>query len=399
MTAISPIGTLSKVGGANPITAALRNVFEVEGVTAPHTGKPFTEAMLLGVGGGLGAGYILWEFKKHDIANVVMGFRNRWNYPVDFIQNTCERLGAAVSVQESGGVKNAVRYLDDALAAGKTPIISLDKASLPYHGLPESMKGYGVHQIVVLGKTDDDLIVADLADAPWRIAADVVTAARGVIGSDKYRVITITPPSTIDLPAAIRAGLADQVEHLGRSSESFSLPVLKKWSKMLTDRKNAKGWHRVFAERNGLIDALRSVYEGIRLDETEGAGLRHLYADFLDEAAGVIDQPVLEDTAALYRQAGAAWIAFANAALPDSSALLKQVKDQLDGRYRAFNGNQADAPRQANERLTAIHDAANAAFPLNDGEIEALFSEMQTRLDAVYDAEVAALESLKQVAA
>ncbi|MEZ5090042.1 MAG: hypothetical protein R2719_10165 [Micropruina sp.] len=37
-------------------TAVLANVLANLGVVAPHTGEPLTEAVVLGVGGGLGAG-------------------------------------------------------------------------------------------------------------------------------------------------------------------------------------------------------------------------------------------------------------------------------------------------------------------------------------------------------
>ena len=37
--------------------------------------------MVLGVGGGLGAGYILWEFEAHHTPTLVLGFRNQWQYP------------------------------------------------------------------------------------------------------------------------------------------------------------------------------------------------------------------------------------------------------------------------------------------------------------------------------
>src|SRR5690606_8666641 len=115
----------------------------------------------------------------------------------------------------------------------------------------------------------------------------------------------LEPSGQPDLRAAIRAGIADCVEHLGRDSESFSLPVYKKWAKMMTDTRNKKGWPVVFKDRKGLYITLRSVFEGIVLDDTEGAGLRLLYADFLDEAALLLDTPALSEAAARYRQAAA----------------------------------------------------------------------------------------------
>ena len=51
-------------GGVHPDTAAVANVLAHHGVVAGHTGEPLSEAMVLGIGGGLGAGYILWEFES-----------------------------------------------------------------------------------------------------------------------------------------------------------------------------------------------------------------------------------------------------------------------------------------------------------------------------------------------
>ena len=52
-------------GGVHPETATIANVLANQGVVSGLTGQPLTEAAILGIGGGLGAGYILWEFKSH----------------------------------------------------------------------------------------------------------------------------------------------------------------------------------------------------------------------------------------------------------------------------------------------------------------------------------------------
>src|SRR5262249_32672272 len=93
----APIQTV----GNHPNTAALMHVLAAQNVTAPHTGKPLSEALILGISGGLGAGYILWEFKGHGSPNIVQGFHNRWNYPVQYMTATCDRLGAKATVQET----------------------------------------------------------------------------------------------------------------------------------------------------------------------------------------------------------------------------------------------------------------------------------------------------------
>ena len=65
----------------------------------------------------------------------------------------------------------------------------------------------------------------------------------------------------IGFASALQAGLADQVDHLRSSSDSFSLPAWRKWSRMMTDERNAKAWPRVFADGQGLFGALLAIVE------------------------------------------------------------------------------------------------------------------------------------------
>src|SRR6185295_7414766 len=68
-------------GGLHPETATLANALANQGVVSGVTGEPLTEAAILGIGGGLGAGYILWQFKRHGAPVLTLGFRNQWQYP------------------------------------------------------------------------------------------------------------------------------------------------------------------------------------------------------------------------------------------------------------------------------------------------------------------------------
>ena len=67
--------------GIHPDTAAMATVLAAKGVVSPATGRRISEAILLVVGGGLGAGYILWEFESRKRAVLTLGFRNQWQYP------------------------------------------------------------------------------------------------------------------------------------------------------------------------------------------------------------------------------------------------------------------------------------------------------------------------------
>lgn len=384
---------VKSLGGKHTSTAALKNVLATQDVIAPHTGQPLTEAMLLGIGGGIGAGYILWEFKAHGSATIVQGFRNRWNYIPQHLTTLCERIGAPTIVQEAGGAKAAKANFQAAVDASKPFIAWADKASLPYQQLPESLKGYGIWLVGVYDVENDVVWVDDLGCCLYPVPLDIFTAARAVVPSDKSRIMRVDAPTQIDLESAINTGIADCVAYLSSGSESFALPVYKKWAKMLLDTKNKKGWPVVFAERQGLFDTLSSVYEGIRLDDTDGYGLRAMYADFLDEAA-VVNKPTLKQVAEQYRALAGLWVQFAESALPESVPALKEMRDALDRRYHLLHENKLDEMRVVSDQIASYRAHYNRDFPMRTG-VDDLFADLSQKLSAIYDAEIAALEALK----
>ena len=386
-----------RLGGKHALSAALTNALAAQGMTDPHTGKPFTEAMILGIGGGLGAGYILWEFKAYDSAKIVLGFSNRWNYPVDFMTHACERIGFKVQVQQSTDKKAAFDQLKSGLEQGLPVITWTDKAHLPHQQLPEYMKAHIINVLGVYGLDEaaGTVQVDDLAQCLIDVDLPTLEAARARISSDKNRTMTLHMTGVVDLPAAIRAGIADCIEHLGRDSESFALPVYKKWARLMTDPKNSKGWPVVFQSRNGLYSTLRGIFEGIVLDNTEGAALRNLYADFLTEAAPVLDNPALEEAAAAYHVAAAHWDELANCVLSHDIPLLREATDLLIRRYVLYRECRWEEMQPVSHRLEELDTELNTHFPLDDQGVHDLFATMQERLNVIYEAEVTALNALR----
>lgn len=382
-------------GGIHSTTASLTNALAHEGVLNPKTRKPFTEAMILGIGGGLGAGYILWEFKGRDHANIVMGFRNRWNYQVEYLTNACNRLGINMDIRETKSTKRSQRTIDEALAHGKPIVVWTDKACISYHGLLEKHKRHFFYVIGVHGKTGDKYIIDDLAQNEWTLTIEAFIEAHEPITSNKQRTITFHPTHDIDLKLAVMDGIQDHLEHLGRDSETFSLPVYAKWAKMMIDPKNKKGWHTVFKKRAGLYVTLQSVYEGITFDDTDGAGLRDIYADFLTEVGKLIEAD-LRDAIQAYRTCAELWRGFANTAFSDDVPEFAHAKQLMQARYSNFAKQDVDALSKNVQDLNDLEERyINDNFPLNDKQVDTLFEAMHDRLNAIYDAEQAALKSLK----
>jgi Butirosin biosynthesis protein H, N-terminal/Domain of unknown function (DUF4872) len=392
------------LGGVHPDTHAIAGVLANRGLVAPHTGQPLSEAMVLGAGGGLGAGYILWEFKAHDAPSLVLGFRNSWQYPDRWAVKTCRRLGVPAAVHETGSAAKADAELRAAVGQGVPAIAWADQQLLGYRHLPAWLEGRGGPPVTVYGLDDaaGTALVDDRNRAPLTVSLDALAAARARVVSYKRRLLVLDAPAAeLDgdrLRRAVRDGLAEQVEHLSQRSDSFSLPAFRKWARLLTDGRNAKAWPKVFADRVGLFDACLSVYENVEPVGWDGGNLRGLYAQFLDEAAGLLEAPDLGKAAAAYREAEAAWRAVAETAVPadrEPFAEARRLTDRLQAQVEAGDAAQEEAAATA-ARLWALRDRWRRQFP-GDTDVEALLAALAAAVTAACDAEEAALAVLAGV--
>jgi Butirosin biosynthesis protein H, N-terminal/Domain of unknown function (DUF4872) len=391
------------LGGVHPDTHAIAGVLANRGLLAPHTGRPLSEAMVLGVAGGLGAGYILWEFKAHDLRSLVLGFRNSWQYPDRWAITACRRLGVPAAVHETGSARKADEELRAAVGQGVPAIAWADQQLLGYRHLPAWLEGYGGPPVTVYGIDDatGTALIDDRNRAPLTVPLDALAAARARVGSYRHRLLVLDAPAaeldTDGLRAAVRDGLADQVEHLSQRSDSFSLPTFRKWARLLVDTRNAKAWPKVFADRVSLFDACLSVYENLELAAGwSGGNLRGLYAEFLDEAARLLDAPALGEAAAAYRAAAARWRAVADVALPadrEPFAEARRLTDRLQAQVEAGDAARPEAAGTA-ARLWALRDRCRPAFPGDDADVKALLADLAAAVTAACEAEEAALGRL-----
>ena len=229
---------------------------------------------------------------------------------------------------------------------------------------------------------------------------DALAAARARVVSYKQRQVVLDAPAAeLDLDrlrAAVRDGLAEQVEHLSRRSDSFSLPAFRKWERLLTTTGNAKAWPRVFADRVSLFDACLSVYENLEPSGWNGGHLRGLYASFLDEAAALLAAPALAPAAAAYREAAARWHEVAEVALPgdvEPFAEARRLIDRLQAQVERGDAGRDQAAATA-AHLWALRDRWRPEFPADDDRVAALLAELAAAVGAACQAEEAALAVL-----
>jgi len=136
-------------GGRQPDVAAITNVLAHQGVHRTD-GEPISEALLFTVSGGIGAGYILWEFAHDATSALVLGFRARWQYPQEWLKSTLDRLGLEADVHMTGGKRGAAKRLTAELAARNPVIVLPDRYTLGYWHLPKSADGGGGHFAAVI---------------------------------------------------------------------------------------------------------------------------------------------------------------------------------------------------------------------------------------------------------
>ncbi len=366
-------------GGKYSETSALRNVLAHQGIVNPHSGQPFSEAMLLGIGGGVGAAYFVFEFG--DTPSLYIGTRYH-SSSGEFLAAIYQRLGLKATIKQTAGGKAAAQHLHDALAEGRPAILALDRASLPYQAFPASMVKYMEHTAVVYGLADGLAYIGDKAVSPLTITADELAAARAAITAQKHRLTTFDPDSKLnDLASAVEAGIRAGVQGMLKPSiANFGLTALSKWADMILNPKDKKGWAKVFPRGPFLYDALRWVFHYIETYDTPGSGFRAMYADFLDEANATLSRPHWQPVAAQYRELAAMWHTIAEDALPDAVPAFRETKQLLRQRNQLFAEQGAAALPQMQEtqvRLAAIRDKVAADFPLSQTEVHDLLSALQ----------------------
>ncbi|GAB3802391.1 BtrH N-terminal domain-containing protein [Micromonospora zhanjiangensis] len=389
-------------GGQHPDSAVVTNLLAHHGVRLAATGAAPGEALVLGVGGGLGAGYALWAHAPGGTPTPVLGFRNGWHYTGRWIRTALHRWGVPFDEQATSMARRAADRLSAALDVGEPAIVWPDRFRIGYRHLPPHLDGHGGHPVVAYGTTGDRVRLDDRNLAPLTVPRERLDVARARVASYKNLLLVPRPDADREvsdgqLRAAVRAGLVDCAEQLRHTSESFSVPAWRAWSRLMTDRRDARGWPRLFADRRGVTGALLAAWEGIEPAGTSGGNLRRLYADFLTEAAALLDAPALGDVAGAFAVAARGWHEVAEAAFPagvPALARLRELTAQVNGGIIADGDAGTAEVGSAAGRLWALRDRCDESPPLAAADLAELFAATGERLREVYHLEAAAVRRL-----
>jgi len=392
----------AQFGGKHCETGSLKNVLAYLGVTAPHSGEPFSEELLLGIGGGIGMSY--WLFQFGEMAFFFVGTRYGEKGPGSLFQEQiAARLGLKTVVRETASRKRGAADLEASLGAGRPVVAWVDMPMLPYLGLPPQAH-FGGHSIVIYGLENGRALIADRSRAPMSATAAELAEARASKFKPyppKHRLMEVAPArapiSAQTLERAVVRGISDTCRHLLHGPiKNIGLQALPKWAGLLTDEKNPKGWPKVFRKPVDLYGALLNAYIFIEIGGTGGSAFRPMYAGFLCEAAHVLKEPRLEEVSRLYRECGRLWSEAACAALPDWAPELRETRELLARKNRIFE-QEGDLPKmlEVNHRLERILAGAKKRFPAPPGSIPEVLEGLRQSVLRVHEAEMKAVKLLE----
>ena len=371
------------------------------GVNGPE--GPLSEELILLIAGGLGAGYILWEFQHNDSQVITLGFTNSGHYYDRRLTKAVTRLGLDADWSRTSGAVGAAAELRRELGAGQPVIVWPDRYQIGYWQLPAWLDGHGGHPVIAYAERDGRIHVDDRTLAPLTVAGEDFDRARARVVSYRNTTLAVRSRDSVipndRLRAAVSSGLEDMVGILGGRSDSFSVPAWRKWARMLVAAGPAKAWPRVFADGAGLFGALLSVWEGVEPAGMTGGNLRREFAAGLTEAAALLDEPGLGHEAARWLEIAELWHTLAETAVPTNvpaCARARELTAAVTGAVVEGDAGRADRAAAA-EELWALRDRYAAKPPLEADEITAILATMSGILGEIYEAERAAVQRLDSV--
>ena len=136
------------------------NFLAYRGATAPHSGQPYTEALLLGISGGIVMGYFSFAF----------GIRPACRPPdpqsLDPLDTLLQRLGIEQELLQTSLPEKGLANLLNTLESGLPALTWVDVFSLSYFSLPNTDDMYLMAPVIVYG-VDQDADRCGSPIGPW----------------------------------------------------------------------------------------------------------------------------------------------------------------------------------------------------------------------------------------
>lgn len=379
-------------------TGCIYNFFDFRGLKAPHTARPYSEGLLLGVSGGIVMGYFSFSYEGHDPQARILT-RNTF----DPVTTMLSRLGVVQNIYQTTNPKKAEENLLRELENGTPVLVWADVWSLPYSFPMDDI--WWMRPVLVYGydQKTKTVSLADGSHAPLTVTTDELAQARARVKKDKFRIATLEAPDPAKLATAIQQGIWDCIKLFTEKppkggKNSFGFAAYKWLAEQLTNPKARMSWEKEFPAGVQMYSGLTWLFTDLMLFTRDDCADRFLYADFLDEASLALSKPALKEVAQHFRRSGDAWRAFSQVLLPDDIPAFKETRELMLKRRQLFRdeGDASRAEAQAiNARLKEIRDELAANFPLDAVQVVAFRENLSRHVLVIHDIEKEAIRLLQ----
>ena len=381
-------------------TGSVCNFWAYRGVTAPHSGQPYTEALLLGISGGIVMGYFSFAYQGYD-PHVALLTRNTFD-PLDTL---LQRLGVEQEILQTSLPEKGRTNLLGVLEGGLPALTWVDIFSLPYFSLPNEDDMYLMYPVLVYGyEVEKDTVwIADRAEVPLTVSTGELAKARARVKKDKFRVMTLSAPNPERLVSAVRQGIGDTLQLYTDlppkgSPANFGFAAYQRWRELLAMPKMSNSWASVFPPGQKMVAGLVSAFSGTIQNYPGCGGERDIYADFLGEASAILRAPRLQQAASGFREAAQTWEALGKSLLPDEIAAFGSIRRLMLQRktlFRTQGGAAREAIQRINAEIKSLKQEASLAFPLSGSELQDFIENLRARIQDVHDVERQAVLALQ----
>lgn len=400
---MAELSSYPRYGGTFPFTSSIAAALRAQGFTAPHSGKAWSDPMLMGLSGGIAFGYFIFAYEGVD-PQVNLLTRNTFDsYGWDAV---ARRLGLVQDVFQTAAADKARDALLAALDAGTPPIVWADVFTLGYETSDLGPDMWSMQPLLVSAyEPGGEAFLDDRAGAPIRVPAALLDAARQRVKKDRYRMVTLDLPSAPDLPAVVRESIHQCVllftaKPPKGSANNFGFTAYERWTAELQNPRSKSGWFARLPPGRPLAAGLASAfrYGLLHWKDASMTADREMFAEFLREASGVPGMEGLAEVAGPWTEAGDRWRQLGDALLPDGVAPLADARRAMTARHREFlaNGNAHPAVLQRADRDLGSALAAAGAM-LEDADLATgLLAEVAEAVVSVRDAERVAVAALSE---
>ena len=372
-------------------TGSLHNVLS-------YQGHDISEALLLGISGGITLGYFSFAYEGYD-PHIALLTRNTFD-PFDTL---LQRLGIVQDVRQSAKPDIAQKNLLDVLESGRPALVWVDMFSLPYTLSAHSDDMWLMIPVLVYGHDGDTVHLADRAGVALTMPAADFMAARGVSKKHRYKLLAVDDVNMQRLSSAVEQGLHDTIKLFSgdvpvkQAAKSMGYAGMTRWADCLTKRSDRQSWQKVFPLGPKLYAGLHTTFASIEVNNGPGAE-RARFADCLEAAADLLNRPTLKTIASDYRALAQRWSALADAHLPDSVPAFAEARDLLRRDIALFieQGQAAQSEREGiRDRLREIRAQMDDDFPLSEDDATALRQQLAEQVLALRDAEQEQINALQ----